>query len=56
MIPGVHDTFVPAQVFYHYNISRLSPGVVDRGGLSHPLKDVTVYELKSSDGFNSLVH
>ena len=47
-IPGVHDTFVPAQVFHRYKFSRLSPGAVNRGGLSHPLKDAAVIEIKCS--------
>ena len=42
-----HDTrgsrhFRAGASSHHYNASRLSPGVDNRGGLSHPLKDVTV--------------
>ena len=39
--PGVHDTYVPPQSFTA-TYFQASPGVVNRGGLSHPLKDVTI--------------
>ena len=49
----LHDTggsrhFRAGASFYHYNTSRLSPVVVNRGGLSYPLKDVAVFGVKSS--------
>ena len=39
---------------HHYNTSRLSPGVFNRGGLPHPLKDVAVFRVKTLDDLSSL--